>query len=57
MATYTDISLDRIPSVLNPGEKEHVLITQDECIFHTNEYRQRSWLAQDQQLIWKKGHE
>jgi hypothetical protein len=56
MATYAEKTLDRIPPMLNPGEKEHVLVMQDKSIFHTNEYRRRSWLAQDQQPIWKKGH-
>src|ERR1700679_2813706 len=56
MASYTDGTLDRIPPTLNPEEKEHVLVVQDESIFHTNEYRRRSWLGQDQQLIRKKGH-
>jgi hypothetical protein len=39
MATYADGTLDQIPPMLNPGEKEHVLIMQDESVFHTNEYR------------------
>jgi hypothetical protein len=56
MATYANKTLDRIPPMLNPGEKEHVLIMQDESIFHSNEYCWRLWLAQDQQPIWKKGH-
>jgi hypothetical protein len=51
MATYDDTTLDRIAPTLQPGEKEHVLIMQDETIFHTNEYRRRMWLAQDQQPI------
>jgi hypothetical protein len=56
MATYDDTTLDRIAPTLQPGEKEHVLIMQDETIFHTNEYRRRMWLAQDQQPIRKKGN-
>ena len=56
MATYADRTLDRTPPTLNAGEREHVLVMQDESIFHTNEYRRRSWLAQDQQPIRKKGH-
>ena len=48
MATYDDTSLNRIPPMLQPGEKEHVLIMQDETIFHTNKYRRRMWLTQDQ---------
>ena len=56
MATYDDESLDRIPPTLQSGQKEHVLIMQDETIFHTNEYRRRMWLAPDQQPIRKKGN-
>ena len=56
MANYADDTLDCIPPTLNPGEKEHILIMQDKSIFHTNKYRRRSWLAQDQQPIQKKGH-
>src|SRR5712671_4675762 len=55
MATYDNETLDKIPPKLQPGEKEHILVVQDETVFHTNEYRRRSWLAQDQQPIWKKG--
>ncbi len=55
MASYDDESLERIPPTLLPGEKEHVLIVQDETVFHTNEYRRRTWLMQDQQPIRKKG--
>jgi len=56
MAAYDDQTLDRIPPTLLPGEREHVLVFQDESIFHTNEYRRRSWLAEDQQAIRKKGN-
>jgi hypothetical protein len=55
MATYDDKTLERIPPVLQSGEKEHVLVVQDETVFHTNEYRRRVWLADDQQPIRKKG--
>jgi len=56
MATYDDKTLDHIPPTLLPGEKEHVLVFQDESIFYTNEYRWRSWLTEDQQAIRKKGN-
>jgi hypothetical protein len=39
MSTYDDQSLQCIPPTLQPGEKEHVLVMQDETVFHTNEYR------------------
>lgn len=55
MASYDDISLERNPLTLPQGKKEHVLIVQDESVFHTNEYRRRMWLACDQQPIRKKG--
>ena len=55
MASYTNNTLEHIPPTLSPGEKEHVLIMQDETIFYTNEYRRHTWLMQDQQLIRMKG--
>jgi len=56
MATYDDVTLNRCPPVLCPGDKEHVLVMQDESIFHTNESQRRAWLAQDQQPIRLKGN-
>ena len=38
MASYDDATLQPIPPTLCQGEREHVLIVQDETIFHTNEY-------------------
>ena len=55
MATYDDVSLDQIPPTLQPGEKEHVLVVQDETIFHMNKYRRCMWIKGDQQPIRKKG--
>jgi hypothetical protein len=55
MATYDNETLDRIPPNLQPREKEHVLVVQDETVFHTNEYCRQLWLTQDQQPIQKKG--
>ena len=56
MVAYDDKTLDRIPPTLQPGEKEHVLVMQDETIFHTNKYRRHMWLTCDQQPIQKKGN-
>jgi len=56
MATYDDETLDCIPPMLPPGIKEHVLVFQDESIFHTNEYHWWLWLAEDHQPIQKKGN-
>jgi len=56
MATYADGTLDRIPPKLLSGKREHVIVFQDKSIFHTNEYRRRSWLTRQQQPIRKKGN-
>ena len=55
MASYYNETLKCIPLMLPLGEKEHVLIMQDETVFHTNEYCRCAWLADDQQPIQKKG--
>jgi hypothetical protein len=55
MSTYDDQTLEKVPPMLLPGEKEHVLIVQDKSIFHTNEYRRHSWISGDQQPLRKKG--
>src|SRR5260221_4506545 len=55
MASYDDTSLERVPPTLCPEDKEHILIVQDETVFHTNEYCRRMWLTHDQQPIRKKG--
>ncbi|KAH7925369.1 hypothetical protein BV22DRAFT_1011364 [Leucogyrophana mollusca] len=56
MCTYDDKTLEPIPPVLQPGEKEHVPIPQDESIFHTNDNRRRQWLRGNQQALKKKGN-
>lgn len=56
MCAYDDNTLAPIPPTLAPGEKEHVVVYQDESIFHTNEYRRRQWLLSDQQALKKKGN-
>ena len=37
MTKYDDKTLELIAPTLAPGEKELVLVVQDECIVHTNE--------------------
>jgi hypothetical protein len=56
MSKYDDIMLAHIPPMLQPHEKEHVLIIQDETIFHTNKYHRHVWLTGDQQPIKRKGN-
>jgi hypothetical protein len=40
MCKYYDETLEPIPPILAPGEKEHVLIPQDECTISTNNHQQ-----------------
>src|ERR1700720_879451 len=56
MCKYDDITMDPIPPPLAPGEKEHVLVPQDECIVNVNEGPRRRWLKGDQQPLKKKGN-
>ena len=56
MATYDDETLELTPPVLAPGEKEHVLVPQDECINHTNDEQRRQWLQGKQQPIKMEGN-
>ena len=56
MTKYDDKTLAAIPPTLAPGEKELVLVPQDECIVHTNNSPRRAWLKGDQQPLKKKGN-
>ncbi|KAG1735073.1 uncharacterized protein EDB91DRAFT_1083817 [Suillus paluster] len=56
MAKYDNQTLIPIPPSLTPDEQEHVLVTQDESIFHTNEHQRRSWLCSDDQALKRKGN-
>ena len=56
MATYDDKTLKPIPPTLGPGEKEHILVPQDECLNSTNDGRFWMWMQKKQQLLKKKGN-
>lgn len=56
MCQYDDTTLEPIPPTLGPGEKEHVLVPQDECIVSTNEARRRAWMQEHQQPLKRKGN-
>ncbi|KAF7984096.1 hypothetical protein HWV62_16698 [Athelia sp. TMB] len=56
MCTYDDQTMESIPPHLCHGERKHVLVAQDECIFHVNECPRRQWLKKDQQPLKKKGN-
>jgi hypothetical protein len=48
--------MEPIPPILEPGEKVHVLLPQDECIVSTNEGPCQQWLQGNQQPLKKKGN-
>lgn len=56
MCKYDDKTLEPIPPILGPGEKEHVLLPQDECTVSTNDHQRRMWLKDNQQPLKKKGN-
>lgn len=55
MCKYDDITLEHTPPVLAPGEREHVLVCQDESIFHVNDQHWAMWLADGQAVLRQKG--
>lgn len=56
MCKYDDKTLQQIPPTLGVGEKEHVLLPQDETTVHTNDGPRRAWLKGDQQPLKSKGN-
>lgn len=56
MCTYDDKTLEPILPSLPENEKEHVLVVQDESIFHTNDQKRELWLAKGEQPLRQKGN-
>ena len=56
MCKYDDKTMEPILPTLAPGEKEHMLVPQDECIVSTNDSPRRQWLKADQQPLKKKAN-
>ena len=56
MCKYDDITMEPIPPTLGPGEKEHILLPQDECIVSTNDGPRKQWLQGNKQPLKKKGN-
>ena len=54
MYQYDDKTLEPILPTLAPGEKEHVVLAQDETNISINEGPHRAWLRGDQQPLKKK---
>lgn len=57
MCSYNEETLEPLPLPLPEGKKEHILIVQDESIFHVNDQQRSIWLGADQsQPIRQKGN-
>ncbi len=56
MAKYEGDNMERIPSVLEPNEKEIILITHDECIFYLNDGKRGVWAKSGELPLRKKGN-
>lgn len=56
MATYDDETMQPTLASLRPGEKEHVLIPQDECLAHTNDAPCCIWALLKEQPLRRKGN-
>jgi hypothetical protein len=56
MYKYDDTTMEPILPIFEPGEKEHILLPQDECIVSTNEGPCWQWLQGNQQPLKKKSN-
>lgn len=56
MCKYDDKTQEAVPPNLEANEREHILIYQDESIFHVNDLRRSLWLAEGQMPIRQKGN-
>ena len=56
MCKYDDETLEPIPPILEPGEKEHIVLAQDETNIATNEGPCCMWFKGGQQPLVKKGN-
>lgn len=56
MKTYSGPNMEQVKEpVLQPGEKEIVVVVQDECIVHANDGRKRILVERGHEPIFKKG--
>jgi len=56
MATYEGDNMEKVPPLLTPEEKEHILIVHDECIFYSNDGKCRTWAKSGELSLHKKGN-
>lgn len=56
MCSYDEKTLEPHPLNLPEGAKEHILVVQDESIFHVNDQRREIWLRAGENVIRQKGN-
>ena len=56
MTKYVGDDMKCVPSELKDGEKEHILVTHDECIFYTNDSKRGIWASNGELPLRKKGN-
>ncbi|PKC04462.1 hypothetical protein RhiirA5_379360 [Rhizophagus irregularis] len=56
MASYEGETMDKILPNLQNSEKEHILVTYDECIFYSNDGKREVWAKTGELLLRKKGN-
>jgi len=56
MSCYEGENMDRILPDLADGEKEHILVTHDECIFYSNDGQRGVWAKNGELPLRKKGN-
>ena len=56
MAKYEGDNMERIPLILEPNEKEIVLVTHDESVFYSNDGKRGVWAKSGELPLRKKGN-
>ena len=56
MATYEGDNMEKVPPLLTPEEKEHILIVHDECIFYSNDGKRGTQAKSGELPLRKKGN-
>ena len=56
MAKYDEDDMKRISPKLKDSEKEHILVTHDECIFYANDGKRGIWASNGELPLRKKGN-
>ena len=56
MVKYVGDDMKCVPPKLKDGEKEHILVTHDECIFYANDGKRGIWAPNGELPLRKKGN-